>query len=164
LSCLQFLVGAAVFSRSKDGWSLTARRFALSDAGEFSQEPQATLQPLGPDHFGFRLEETISGGGLGTAFSFFEISGGEIKEVLSGIKDSSFMRDQCWPMPLSQAWQACVDYTGGISVEPGTDPEHYDIVQTRRVVHSVTGRIPRGTYLFLYQYVSGKYVLKESSP
>jgi hypothetical protein len=159
-----FLVGAAVFSKSNSGWSLTARRFALSDAGEFSEHPLATLQPLGPDHFGFRLEENTSGGGEGTDFSIFDIAGDEIKEIVSATKDSSFMSDKCWPMPLSQAWSACVEFTGGISVVPGDTPEHYDIVLTRLVTGSVTRRIPQGTYLFRYQHAGGKYILKESNP
>jgi hypothetical protein len=151
-----FLIGAAVFSRVDNRWSLGAHRFALSDAGEFSETPVATLQLLGPDHFGFRLEDAVSGFGSGTSFSIFEISGGEIKEVLSGMKNSNFMQEHCWPMPLSQAWAACVEYTEGISVEPGADPAHYDIIVTRHVTGSVTARIPKGTYLFRYQYVAGK--------
>jgi hypothetical protein len=158
------LVGAAVFSKSKNGWSLTARRFALTEAGEFAEDPLVTLQPLGPDHFGFRLEDNFSGGGTGTGFALFDISGSEIKEVLSAAKDSNFMGDECWPMPLSQAWHVCVAFTGGISVVPGDDPEHYDIVLTRRVTSSLTRRIPRGTYQLRYQYTAGKYILKESSP
>jgi hypothetical protein len=159
-----FLVGAAVFSKANGAWSLTARRFALTEAGEYSEDPLTTLQPLGPDHFGFRLEENISGGGEGTDFSIFDISGNEIKEIVSAAKDSSFMSDKCWPMPLAQAWTACVEFTGGISIVPGDHPERYDIVLTRRVTGSVTTRIPRGTYLFRYQYAAGKYILKESSP
>jgi hypothetical protein len=158
------LVGAAVFSRIADRWSLTAHNIVLAEAGEFAENFRADLQPLGPDHFGFRLEHATSGGGEGIAFSVFDISGSEIQEVLSGDKDSSFMRDKCWPMPLSQAWTACVEFTGGISVVPGDDPQHYDIVQARHVTRSVTRRIPRGTYLFRYQYLAGEYVLKEPNP
>lgn len=158
------LVGAAIFSRSNSGWSLTARRFALAEVGEFSEQPRATLQPLGPNHFGFRLESDSSGGGTGVEFSVFDISGTEIKEVLFAPKDSSFMSDRCWPMSISHAWVACVEFTGGFSLAPAADPEHYDIVLTRRVTDSVTRRIPRGTYLFRYQYSGGQYILKESSP
>lgn len=155
-----FLVGAAVFSRVNGAWLLTARQLALTEAGGFAQEPLATLQPLGPDHFGFRLEELVSGGGEGTDLSIFEVSGSEIKEVFSAAKDSSFINEKCWPMPLSQAWGACVEFVGGISVMPGADPEHYDIVLSRHVTSSVTRRIPRGTYLFRYRYSAGKYVLE----
>jgi hypothetical protein len=152
-----------VFSQTAKGWNLAARKVALSEAGEFAEQPQATLQQLGPDHFGFRIEESHTGGGEGTLFGIFEISGDAIRKVLSAWKDSSFMSDRCWPMPLSQAWKACVEYTGGISLVPGANPEYFDIVLTRRVTGSVTKRIPRGTYVLHYQYESGKYVVKDSA-
>jgi hypothetical protein len=153
-----YLVGAAVFSQTDNAWTLSARNVALTDAGEFSEDPSVTLQQLGPDHFGFRIEENHSGGGTGIWLSLFDVSDNKITRVFSAAKESSFMSESCWPMPLSQAWEACVEFTSDISLAPGGNPEYYDIALTRRVTESVTKRIPRGTYLLHYRYKSGKYV------
>jgi hypothetical protein len=157
----QVIISAAVFSRTADIWSLVAKNLYVTRAGEFGEVPRAELQQIGPNHFGFRLETSHTGQGVGTRFSLVGVSGTTIIPLLAGWKNSSFETDTCDATNSAVLWESCVEYDGGISLLSGPNPEYFDILVTRRVTHSMTRKIPQGTYAFRYQYEAGKYLLKQ---
>lgn len=155
------LISAVLFSRIQGVWTVSAKSLYLARAGEFGETPHAELQHLGSDHFGFRLDESFTGGGIGKMVEVFDISQFGFHRVFSAVLDSHFDLGRCAGVSRVKAWEECAEFDGGISFVEGDRNPYFDVLLTRQVSRSSSAQIRCGVHVLRYQYIGDKYVLKE---
>ena len=157
------LISAVLFSRIKGVWTVSAKNLYLVRAGEFGETPHIELQHLSSDHFGFRLDQNFTGGGIGKMVEVFDISQSGFHRVFSAVLDSHFDFGPCSSVSKVKAWEECAEFDGGISFIKGDRNPYFDILLARRVSRSASTQIRRGLHVLHYQYIGNKYLLKEQA-
>ena len=155
------LLGAVVFSKRADKWSIESEEKYLILGAGFGQRPRCQLVKVGPDKFGVMMHYGDMSQGFKTEWIvLISAEGNTVKPILTLTTLHDFP-PPCSPDPTNPNDEDCIHYSVEYRFLPGSNPAYFDISTTKRVR---SGPNANTSLTAAYSFAGGKYVSSSNTP
>lgn len=153
------LIGLALFTRTPNGWQVTASDLQFGEYGEFGGPPTISLQPLGPNRYGLLISAQFGSAGVATnSVTIVVPRGRKFLKAFSKETVGSWYEDGCSGKAKAIMINYCFAYDGDIDFVPGSQSDYYDLLLTKRIYRSISKKHPIGVTVTRFKFNGWKYV------